>query len=149
MIFHRNLYNEDIRKITKILDEIEDNPIKNFKTTETAKSIEELMKHKPLCQKIKRVKDFLLFKKIFENAQGHDQLARFNDADAKLEELKALFKEKSSNIGEIFKNEKYRDIFKNIKEDISKKSNIKSKEFITQMIDYFNIKEKKNIEEKK
>lgn len=30
MIFHRNLYNEDIRKITKILDEIEDNPIKNF-----------------------------------------------------------------------------------------------------------------------
>lgn len=31
MIFHNNLYNEDIRKITKIIDEIEDNRKKILK----------------------------------------------------------------------------------------------------------------------
>ena len=39
MIFHRNLYNEDIRKITIILDEIENSPIQKFKTEETKKAI--------------------------------------------------------------------------------------------------------------
>jgi len=146
MIFHRNLYNEDIRKISKILDEIEESPIKYFKAQETGKSIEELLKHKPLCQNIKNVKDFLLFKKIFENAQGNDQLARFNDANSKLEELKALFMKENKNIGIIFNNNKYKDTFKNVKEDISKKSNLKSKEFINQMIENFNIKDKAIIE---
>ena len=146
MIFHRNLYNEDIRKISKILDEIEESPIKYFKAQETGKSIEELLKHKPLCQNIKTVKDFLLFKKIFENAQGNDQLARFNDANSKLEELKALFMKEYKNIGIIFNDNKYKDTFKNVKEDISKKSNLKSKEFINQMIENFNIKDKAIIE---
>jgi hypothetical protein len=91
------------------------------------------------------VKDFLLFKKIFEKAQGNNQLERFNDANSKLEGLKTLFINcKSSNIGEIFNNKEYMDIFKKIKEDISIKSNDKSKEFIKQMIDYFEVKDKKN-----
>ena len=36
----------------------------------------------------KKVKDFLLFKKIFENARGSDQLERFEDATKKLKTLK-------------------------------------------------------------
>ena len=144
MIFHRILYNDDIQKIGKLLEEIEDNSIKYFKSPETGKSLEELSKHKPLCEKIKKVIDFLLFKKIFEKAQGNNQLERFNDAIKKLEGLKTLFINcKSSNIGEIFNNKEYMDIFKKIKEDISIKSNDKSKEFIKQMIDYFEVKDKK------
>ena len=85
MIFHRNKYNEDIKKITTILDEIENSPVQKFKTDETKKYIEYYLKErKPLCDEIKKVKDFLLFKKIFENAQGKDQAERFEDAGKKL-----------------------------------------------------------------
>ena len=140
MIFHRNLYNEDIRKITIILDEIENNPIQKFKAEETRKSIEDLLKHLPLCDEIKKVKDFLLFKKIFENAQGKEQAERFHDANTKLKELKELFAQKSSDIEVIFNHKNYIDTFRDIKEELGRKSEIKSKEFIGQMIDYFNIK---------
>lgn len=141
MIFHRNLYNEDIRKITIILDEIENNPIQKFNAEETRKSIESLEKHSSLCDEIKKVKDFLLFKKIFENAQGKDQAARFYDANKKLKELKDLFAQKPSDIEVIFNQKNYIDTFKDIKEELGKKSENKSKEFIDQMIDYFNIKD--------
>ena len=141
MIFHRNLYNEDIKKITKILEEIENNSIQKFKEEETRKSIEGLEKHSELCHEIKKVKDFLLFKKIFEKAQGKDQAERFDDANKKLNELKDLFSEKSSNIEVIFDHKNYKDIFKDIKEELGKKSEIKSEEFINQMIDYFGVKE--------
>ena len=77
MIFHRNLHNEDIKIITNILNEIENSPIQKFKQEETRKAIEKLEKHIPLCDEIKKVKDFLLFKKIFENAQGKDQAEIF------------------------------------------------------------------------
>ena len=87
MIFHRNKFIDDIRKIAKILDEIENSPISNFRNNETNKSIDELRdKHNDLCLKINEVKDFLLFKKIFEKAQGQDQADRFNDAYKKLNE---------------------------------------------------------------
>ena len=141
MIFHRNLFNEDIRKITIILDEIENNPIQKFNAEETRKSIESLEKHSSLCDEIKKVKDFLLFKKIFENAQGKDQAARFYDANKKLKELKELFAQKPSDIEVIFNQKNYIDTFKDIKEELGKKSENKSKEFIDQMIDYFNIKD--------
>ena len=92
------------------------------------------------------MKDFLLFKKIFENTKGKDQPERFDEANKKLNELKALFIKESSDIGNIFKNEKYAVIFKNIKEDISKKPIEVSNEFYNQMINNFDIKDK-NIKE--
>ena len=69
MKFIRNLYNEHIRNIIIILDEIENGPIKQFKAEDIKKSIENVLAHLPLCEAIKNVKDFLLFNKIFENAQ--------------------------------------------------------------------------------
>jgi len=68
MIFHRNLHNNHIKIITNILNEIENNPIQKFKAEETRMTIENLEKHIFLCDEIKKVKDFSLFKKIFENA---------------------------------------------------------------------------------
>ena len=141
MIFHRNLYNEEIKKITNILDEIENSSIQKFKMEETRKTIESLEAHMPLCEEIKKVKDFLLFKKIFENAQGKNQAELFADATKKLSGLKESFKKNSSNIESIFNDPNYVNTFKDIKEELGRKSESKSKDFIDQMIDYFNIKD--------
>ena len=142
MIFHRNLYNEDIRKITIILDEIENSPIQKFKTEETKKAIEYLEKHNTLCDEIKKVKDFLLFKKIFENATGKDKAEFFEVARKKLKALKALFSKNSTNIEVIFNEEKFAPTFKDIKEELGRKTENKSKEFISQMVSYFSIENK-------
>ena len=102
-------------------------------------SINELKRHKNLCEKVNEVKDFLLFKIIFDNSQGKDQEARFNDGLSKLEEIKKLFVQKI-NIEEII--EKNENIFNEIKRELSKKEESKSNEFIEQMIKYFGIEKK-------
>jgi len=89
------------------------------------------------------LKDFLFFKKIFENVTGKDQSERFEDG------LKILFNENSSNIEVIFNEENFVNIFKNIKEELAKKMNLNQKEFIEKMVEYFNIKDGKRIEELK
>ena len=71
MIYHKNLYNKDIQAITSIINEIENNPVINIKNEEMQHKIKEMQYHECLCHEIKRVKDFLLFKKIYENAQGN------------------------------------------------------------------------------
>ena len=149
MIFHRNLYNEEIKKITNILDEIENSSIQKFKMEETRKTIESLEAHMPLCEEIKKVKDFLLFKKIFENAQGKNQAELFADATKKLSGLKESFKKNSSNIESIFNDPNYVNTFKDIKEELGRKSESKSKDFIDQMIDYFSIKSPTSINDLK
>ena len=149
MIFHRNLHNEDIKIITNILNEIENSPIQKFKQEETRKTIEKLEEHNALCDEIKKVKDFLLFKKIFENAQGKDQAEIFEVARQKLKTLVELFKKNSEKIEVIFNEKEFESTFKDIKEELGRKNEIKSKEFIDQMIDYFNINNKLVIDDLK
>ena len=141
MIFHRNLHHKDIKTITNILNEIENSPIQKFKAEETRKTIENLEKHIPLCDEIKKVKDFLLFKKIFENAQGKDQAEIFEVARNKLKILFNLFAKNSTNIEVIFNEKEFASTFRDIKEELGRKNEIKSKEFLSQMIDYFQIKD--------
>jgi len=114
--------------------------------------INKLLELKQTSDDIYKVKDFLLFKKIFEKSQGKDQAERFKDAKYKLDEIKKLFKEKAPNeeqqsfdIEIIF--QKFENIFKNIKEELSKKEESKSDEFIKQMVDYFDIKKEETIED--
>ena len=45
MIFHRNLHNINIKIITNILNEIENNPIQKFKAEKARMTIENLEKH--------------------------------------------------------------------------------------------------------
>ena len=68
-----------------------------------------------------------------------NQAKRFEDAIKKLKELKDLFNKNSSNIESIFTDKNYENTFKEIKEELGKKTEDKSKKFIDQMIDYFNI----------
>ena len=50
-----------------------------------------------MSDEINKVKDILLFKKIFEIAQGKDQAELFKDALVKLNKIKESFIKNSSN----------------------------------------------------
>jgi len=105
--------------------------------------INELLKYEDLCRQINDVKDFVIFKKIFENSQGKDQSERFEVGVKKLKNLKKSFIEKESNIQTIFNDANFVNIFKNIKEELGRKDESKSNEFIKQMVKYFNINDEK------
>ena len=141
IIFHRNKHIKDIQKITNIINNIETKPIKEFRSQEMKQSIEELLDLRTTADEVNKVRDFLLFKKIFEKAQGKDQSERFKDGIDKLNKLKDSFKKNSTNIEEIFKDKDFEKIFTNIKEELSKKEESKSDKFIEQMIDYFDVKD--------
>jgi len=112
MIFHRNTYIEEIKNISKILEKIEKSNISNFKNNETNKLVEVLKnKHKDLIIQIDKVRDFLLFQKIFEDTKGINQEDRFSKAYFKLEELKGKFKENPKNIEVIFNDKSFKNIF--------------------------------------
>ena len=156
IIFHKNLYIEDIKKITNIINDIENSIVLRFKKEEIKKSIEELEnKYTTKCEEINKVKDFLLFKKIFENATGKDQAERFSDATNKLRDLKGKLDKNTNNIEIIFNEPKFENIFKDIKEELGKlgkldkKNEFKSETFISQMKDNFGIKEKQVIKDLK
>ena len=106
-------------------------------------------KHKSLHNQIKEVKDFLLFKKIYEEARGKDQEARFTDAYNKLNELKKTFKDNPKNIEVIFNNEKFKNIFKLIKDELGKKDEKNSEKFLEQMKTYFNITDENAVKDLK
>ena len=107
VIFHKNKYIKVIQDISNIINDIETKPINGFKTEAMINYIDDLLKYESLCEKIKQLKDFLLFKKIFENSQGKDQSECFEDGLKKLNNLKKLFSESSSNIEVIFNEENF------------------------------------------
>ena len=147
-IFHKNTYNEEIRSLTNIIKTIETKTIKEFYTDKIQQDIINLLKLKTNCDEVNRVKDFLLFKKIFDKSKGKNQEERFKDALEKLKFIKTKFEE-ANNIETIFKfklekeedSKKFENIFENIKDELSKREDSQSDIFIKQMIEYFNIKD--------
>ena len=94
MIFHRNKYIDDIKKIAKIIDEIENSPIANFKNNETSKSLDDLNStHSDLCGKI------------------------YN----KLDDLNTKFRDNPKDIEIIINGKTFVNIFKVIKEKFGRK----------------------------
>ena len=151
IIFHKKKYNEQIKSLTNIINNIETKTIKEFYNDKTQEDINKLseLKNTP-CDEINKVKDFLLFKKIFEKSKGRAQEERFKDALAKLNMIKKSFEE-ANDIETIFKfkfkdeedSKKFENIFENIKDELSKKEDSQSEKFINQMIRYFNIDDNK------
>ena len=144
VIFHKKQFEKEIKELNSILKDIETKPIKEFNSQENRDKIAELEKRKNISEDVNKVKDFLLFKKIFEIGKGKDQGQRFDNASNELRDIKNSFKE-SKNIEIIFN--KFKKIFKDIKEELSKKEESKSDEFIEQMIVYFDIKNKETKED--
>ena len=151
-IFHRTKYKDEINKITKIINDIESKPISEFNNNEMKEDINNLnlQELKKICADVDEVKDLLIFRIIFNNSSGIDQQTRFNNGKRQLDDIKNLF-QNINNINEIDlqndqidqKEQKERiKIFNKIKDELSKKEEEKSKEFIEQMIKYFNIDEK-------
>ena len=156
IIFHRKQYETEIRQLTEIIHEIETDPIKEFKNQIKKEKRNELLKLKQISIDINKIKDFLLFKKIFEKSTGKNQEQRYQDAKSKLDEIKNSFITKSSSnekstdkkqqsneeplstIEEIIL-VKYKDIFDEIKEELSKKEDSVSNGFIEKMISICNI----------
>ena len=156
IIFHRKQYENEIRQLTDIIKEIETDPIKEFKIQAKKDKREALLVLKSKSEDIDKVKNFLLFKKLFEKSQGKNQEDRYNEAKSKLEEINNLLTNKTtgsevssstmlqtnseslSNLEKIiFVN--YKTVFKEIKDELSKKEDSISDKFIEQMIKYFNI----------
>ena len=64
---------EDIRKIVMIIEEIENGQIIKIRNEAIMENVNQITeKHTHLCETIIKVKDFLLFKKIFEYSQGKE-----------------------------------------------------------------------------
>ena len=138
-IFHRTTKKSLIQRITNVITGIETKQIYEYDNQKMQDSIKELLENKQLSKDINNVETLLIFKIIFDNTSGPDQEKRFYNAQRKLNEIKQLFKD-GTDIEEIYKqNEK---IFNKIKDELSKKEESKSKEFINQMIKNLEIQEK-------
>ena len=139
--FHNNKYQDEIRNISNIINDLKENTLRYFFEIEKKKElIHDFNKLNEIAEQVKKVKDFMLFKILYDEEYGNDQEKRFNQAFKKLEDIKVLFNKKA-NIQEIY--QKNKDIFNKIKEMIS--DNKSKEEIIKQMTDYFEISEKKEL----
>ena len=94
------------------------------------------MEHKKTSEQINEVKDFLLFKVLYEKAKG-DQEKRFELAYNKLQEIRQSFNENKSANDIYLKNKEY---FNQIKDMISNNGS-KANDLIRQIKKYFKINE--------
>ena len=142
--------------MTEIVNEIENDPIKEFKKQIKKEKRDKLLSLKQISIDINKIKDFLLFKKIFEKSTGKNQEARYIDAKSILDKIKNSFitqpssSEKSTDKKQQSNEEplstieeiilvKYKSIFDEIKEELSKKEDSVSNGFIEKMITICNI----------
>ena len=129
VIYNKNKYLYEIKKIITIIDKLETKPIREFKTEKM--NIESLLRLKVISDEVNKVKDFLFFKEIYAHSQGLDDSERFDDGIRRLKEIKKLFLENSSNIEKIYEKRECYDIFNNIKNELSKKDEYIIDKFIT------------------
>ena len=142
LIFHRNKYQNEIRNISNILNDLEEKNLLYYNSEQKKESIQGLKNLNDIVEQVKKVKDFKLFKILYDEAYGNDQEKRFKVATKKLDDIKALFG-KNSTAEEIYQENK--EIFNKIKEILCNNNESKSEIFIKQMIDYFKINEKKEL----
>ena len=96
------------------------------------------MTNKATCDKVNDVRDFLLFKVIFEITPGKNQAERFDLALNELKEMKNSFKKDKVTAIELYSVPKYKKIFNNIKEMVSIKEDIADK-LIKKIKKYFKL----------
>ena len=89
------------------------------------------------AEQINSVREFLLFKIIYDNTKGNNQEIRFGNANIKLDAIKELFAKKEG-VNEIYK--KNKQIFDIIKEKIINNDK-KAEQFFKSFKKNFNIGE--------
>ena len=135
LIFHRHIYQYEIRRILDIIRDIKENDLKYYKSEKIQELIQNIKKLKHVAEEVSKVKDFIFFKVLYDESLGNDQEKRFNEALKKLDDIKNLF-DKNASINEIYKINK--EIFNKIKEKL-RNNESRADIFIRQMINYFNI----------
>ena len=143
-VFHKYIYQFQLQKIIDILNDINHISIKKFKSKKMQEDISDLFKFESLCQKINEVKDLLFFKILNKNALGKDEEERFINAKAQLDKIRKSFVD-NNNIEEIYsQNDKF---FDSIKDELNKREDNIAKKFVEQLINYFDLSEKKYLED--
>jgi len=157
-IFHRQKYLKEINVIKEIIDRLENDAIKNY-NDEMREKINKFKCLKATCEIVNQVKDFLLFKVIYNEISRKDEEDRFNMGIAKLNKIKNILNNSYTAYGNNFLNLLHRNFDRNLAEIVYEKNKkifdktkiflnadeSKIELFIAQMIKYFNIEEKNDL----
>ena len=144
-IFHRQKYKKEIKEIIDIISRLENDAIKNY-NNEVREKIQYFNSLKNICEMVSKVKDFILFKVIYDETLGKDEEDRFNKGVDKLNEIKILFDKRYYTIEGIY--ERNKKIFDKVK-ILLNTDELKIELFIHQIRDYFDIREENLIKDLK
>ena len=131
-LFHKKIYIKVIDEIESFIRDI--NTLNIYQIEETKDKIFKFDILMIKCQQINEVKDFILFKIIYDDIFSPSEEEHFDKAMQKLTEIKELF-DSNENIEEIYK--KNKKIFDKIK-DLCKFTS-KAELYIDQIKNYFNL----------
>ena len=137
IIYHKEFYQDIIRKIIEVIKNNQNKKIKDYKSGRLGEFIKDIKTSglKDLANKINEVKNFLLFNVIYDMNSRRDENENFENAYDKLQEIKENL-QNNSNIIELIN--KYNYIFREIKEKLSNNEE-KANDFIKKMINYCKI----------
>ena len=116
LIFHRNIYLKEINEITNIIRDITKKNLKSNKDEKTKENINNIKSKQWICDKVNQVKDFILFKVIYDEAYGANQEKLFEEAFTKLTDIYADL-DGNVEIDKIYR--KNKKIFDKIKDILS------------------------------
>ena len=139
IIYHRETYKKEIEKLIELIKENQNKKINEYKSGKIKEFIRELEKLGGTIEKVKNVKNNLLFNVIYEYMNlGKNEGEHFDNAVEKLDNIGKELK-KNSGITEIYSNKEYKNIFDIIKEKLSTNEQ-RAQEFIDNLKNYFEIK---------
>ena len=137
IIYHKNEYEDIIKKLENIFK-----VYTKLNIVENIRKLNELMKEceklEMLVDKINKVKNFLLFRVIFEMGTKINEVSNFNYACDKLEEIGRQLKE-NKDINQLYESNK--EIINKIIYNLNDNKE-RIQKFINDMIKYYNISDK-------
>lgn len=137
IIYHKNGYEDIIKKLENIFK-----AYSKLNIEENIRKLNELMKEceklEMLVDKINKVKNFLLFRVIFEMGTKINEVSNFNYACDKLEEIGRQLKE-NKDINQLYESNK--EIINKIIYNLNDNKE-RIQKFINDMIKYYNISDK-------
>ena len=139
-IFHRDKYRKEMNEIVETIKYIQEKSIINYKTQKIQEAIQRLKKLKAIADQVNEYKDFLFFKVIYDEVYGNDEI-RFNKAINYLKICKG-FLAKNATASQMYQN--FKEFIDILKEKLSHDES-KADKFINQMVEYFNVKDKKEM----
>jgi hypothetical protein len=143
-LYFSGIYQNIIKEIGNIIETIQNQKIIAYNRDSTHELFKKIFYLKALVDEIYKVKDFLLFKIIYEMNQAKDEMVRFETSLNKLKEIGDFLK-KNNNFNEIENN--YKEIFEKINKELRNDySREKSAEFYNNFIKYYEIKDENLID---